>query len=245
MSASLIDNIHVKLVSKDSSILSSLTERGLAHSWTEDPGGGLSKAINAGILALPAEIKLVSWLGDDDRLSKSGTEKSLSVISCDESIVATYGICKFITELGIEFFSTTSRQEATSTLLFGPNRVPQPGSIFRREIFYELGMLDEKLGYSFDLDLFIRLTKKGTVKFVPEQVAFFRWHSDSLSSGGRIQSEKEAREVRKRYLPRHYGFVSWLWELPMYLSTKLIPNRLDRLANKKHLQIVDKPSALD
>lgn len=230
-SASSIQNIHIKIVSSSPEMFEGLERNGLAHSWTRDPGQGLAHAINIGISSLPSEITLVSWLGDDDKLERVGVERSISLLQEDSSIVATYGICKFINEQGLVFWTTPFGQEATALLSIGPNRLPQPGSIFRRSIFQEIGMLDTQLKYAFDLDFFIRLTKIGKVLFVPEQVAFFRWHSDSLSSGGRRNSEREARRVRRIHLPRHLVVLSWMWELPMLLST-VLPNRLDRLAKK-------------
>ena len=58
---------------------------------------------------------------------------------------------------------------------FGPQLLPQPGSLFDRAVFERVGGLDESLKWAFDLDLFLKLRGCGRVEFVDAPLAEFRW----------------------------------------------------------------------
>jgi GT2 family glycosyltransferase len=113
---------------------------------------------------------------------------------------------------------------------FGPQLIPQPGSLFRRDAYEKIGGLNSEFKWAFDLELLIRLSEVGRFKFLNHTLASFRWHEDSLSVGGRDGSVREASLIRKRFLPRLLKSVSELWELPMrsaikYAGTKVSSRR--------------------
>jgi len=198
---------------------------------------GLASAINEGVSSIPEDVDVITWLGDDDLLVSKGVIQSLAIIQSDTSIAATFGICNYINEFGIPFWQNKFGQQAVSKLLFGPDRIPQPGSLLRRIYFEKVHMLNSKLAYAFDLDLFIKLSKVGRVQFVPELVSMYRWHPSSLSSSGRTQSDLEAHKVRQTHLPPALKLVSWFWETPIILAGRLLPNRFDRMAK----EAIDEP----
>lgn len=184
-----------------------------------DAGKGLAAAINLGISVAPIHLQYVSWLGDDDLLEPNALSATSAVLDGEDDVVFVFGSCKYIDSRGSLIFVNRSGNYAKTLMKFGPQLIPQPGSLFRRSTFEAVGELNNNLKWAFDLDLFIKLAKVGRMKFIPQTVSSFRWHAQSLSVGGRQGSVKEASAVRRSSLSRVSRRLSPLWELPL---TRLI-----------------------
>jgi len=104
---------------------------------------------------------------------------------------------------------------AVPLLRFGPQLIPQPGSLFLRSAFNAVGGLDPNYRQAFDLDLLIKLSKIGKIKYIPVQLSSFRWHGESLSVGSRKTSVSEAKMIRQLNLPSFLRPISPLWEIPL------------------------------
>jgi GT2 family glycosyltransferase len=164
--------------------------------FVPDPGLGLPAAINIGIESLPEACKYVTWLGDDDLLTNNSLLITHQALKGDSSAVAVYGKCTYIDQSGRIFWTSTLGRFARLLLAFGPNRIPQPGSLFRRDSFASVGGLNPNLGWAFDQDLFMNLRKRGKFIYLPVELAKYRWHSDSLSAGQSERSVLESSGVR-------------------------------------------------
>jgi hypothetical protein len=198
-----------------------------------DPGQGLARAINLAIASLPETCRFVTWIGDDDSLIVENLKFSLRELREDHNIVATFGDIELIDEVGNVFTRFRTSQKAATSIFFGPNRVPQPGSILRRSAFEQIGSLDPKYKFSFDSDMFMRLSKLGTLKYIPHYVAKFRWHSGSLSAGQSANSIREASAARLQNLPRSVSRIAWVWEkLHIQLALSRNSNSFDRRLRK-------------
>ena len=177
----------------------------------DDPGTGLAAAINAGIGSLPDGVRFATWLGDDDRLTSRSLELARRALT-NQGAVASFGQCQYIDANGRSIWLNKSGRWVVPLMSVGPQLLPQPGSLFDRAVFEQIGGLDESLKWAFDLDLFLRLRRRGRLEFVNAPLAEFRWHQGSLSVGSRSGSVNEASLVRRRHLPRLLRHVSGLWE---------------------------------
>ena len=195
---------------KAKSIDANLTDK--VDSIIDDPGIGLARAINEGIRNFPAEIQSVSWLGDDDRLTTQSLSKASRTLEIESSAVFVFGQCQYIDGAGNPLWLNKSGKWTELLMLYGPQLIPQPGSLFRRSSFEQVGGLDESLKWAFDLDLFLKLRKVGKFGFLKEPLAEFRWHDGSLSVGSRQGSVDEASKVRRRHLPQGIKQASVIWE---------------------------------
>ena len=184
----------------------------LVDSIVDDPGQGLAYAINTGINGLPNTVKYATWLGDDDRLVQSSLQKVSKYLETNSDAAFVFGQCQYIDANGQRLWLNKSGKWAELLMLCGPQLIPQPGSLFRRSSFEQVGGLDESLKWAFDLDLFLKLRKVGKFGFLNEPLAEFRWHEGSLSVGSRQGSVDEASKVRRRYLPVGVRQVSVIWE---------------------------------
>lgn len=185
--------------------------RAMIDSEVDDPGTGLAAAINAGVRTLPQNVRFTTWLGDDDRLTVSSLEMARAALD-EPGVVASFGQCQYIDAMGSPIWLNKSGKWVVPLMNFGPQLLPQPGSLFDRAVFEQIGGLDESLKWAFDLDLFLKLGARGRLKFVNVPLAEFRWHEGSLSVGSRDGSVNEASLVRRRHLPAPIRVVSGLWE---------------------------------
>lgn len=190
-------------------------DRSFFDELVEDPMQGLVEAINTGVRALPKQIEYFNWLGDDDTLAPNSLRISSSPLEDDPEIVCVFGMCQYINQDGQTIYKNKSGRFAVPLLKFGPQLIPQPGALFRRESFNKVGGLDPTYKCAFDLDLLLKLKGIGKLHYTPHQLSSFRWHSDSLSVRSRRVSVREARTIRQKDLTWFFRFLSPTWEIPL------------------------------
>lgn len=226
-------NAHIVLVAPASFNSHPLLGTGLVDSLETDEGNGLAGAINKGIKSLPSTVEYVNWLGDDDLLTEGSLEITEKYLDSNPDAVMVFGACDYIDGTGAVVWTNRSGQWAVPLLRVGPDLIPQPGSLFRRSAFDSVGGLRTDLGWAFDFDLFIRLSRAGKIKYVKKTLAQFRWHPESLSVEHRKKSVAEASRVRVSHLPSLLKPVSFLWEYPVQQATLVAGKRLTSKAQSK------------
>ena len=182
---------------------------------------GLPDAINWGFQNLPDGIQYIGWVGDDDLLAAGAGKKSVKFLNQNLEYVMTFGICRYLDGKGKTIGLNRFGQLAVPLLRFGPDLIPQPGSVFRRDVFNKIGKINTNFKLAFDFELFIRLSKAGEIKALNYEVGSFRWHSDSKSVKTRRNSVMEASRVRRIHLPVLLKPISFIWEIPIALATYL------------------------
>jgi len=196
-----------------------LREAGLIDRKIDETGTSLAAAINQAFAALPADVEFIAWLGDDDLLRPDALRVTEEFLGTHPRSVAVYGRCDYIDEDDRVLWANRSGPWAAPLLRVGPDLIPQPGSLFRRSSVDQVGELRTDLGWAFDFDFFIRLSRVGRLSYLPKTLAAFRWHNDSLSVGQRADSVREASEVRRSHLPAWLRPISVLWERPVRWAT--------------------------
>ena len=224
---------HILLVAPASFNSGALKSSGLIDSVVVDPSEGLPAAINKGINELPSHVEYVNWLGDDDLLTEGSLETTAKVLENEVEAVMVFGACDYIDGKGQAIWTNSSGQWAVPLLRFGPDLIPQPGALFRRSALKQVGGLRTELGWAFDFDLFIRLSKAGKLGFINQTLAKFRWHPESLSVEHRKKSVAEASQVRVSHLPGFLRPISFIWEYPVRQATLIAGKRVSAKANSK------------
>jgi GT2 family glycosyltransferase len=205
------NHVHICVVTPDPDALRDLLKPGVVSQFVRDSRLGLAHAINEAVLQLPENITKFNWLGDDDLLTPGSID--LAADSLDRSDAPyVFGGCNYIDEIGHLLFVNKSGRWAIWLMRFGPQLIPQPGALFRRKDFAVAGGLDTQFKLAFDLDVFIRLSRVARPIFIPQTLASFRWHNESLTVGTRRQSVAEASRIRKMNLHPFVRRVSFLWE---------------------------------
>ena len=121
----------------------------------DDDGEGLAKAINKAFSLLPREVKFISWLGDDDLIEVNALNIAREKMIADSEVVAVVGICDYIGPSGEKILTNKAGSLGIKILSWGPDLIPQPGSLLRRSAFDKMGGLDPSFRMAFDLDMYI------------------------------------------------------------------------------------------
>lgn len=176
----------------------------------ERPNSSLAEKINAAFLEAPESVKYLGWLGDDDALQPGALTRASQTLDENLHAVMAFGACDYIAPGGEKIGSNKSGQWAARMLNFGPDLIPQPGALWRRDAFERVGGLSSEFDLAFDYDFFLKLKAHGELIYIPATLASFRWHPDSLSVKSRGKSVLEASRVRRK----HYkGLMRTLWPL--------------------------------
>lgn len=187
---------------------------GYGGRFVEDPRrGGLSGALNAGLAAARPGTTYFAWLGDDDLLAPGSLSATTRALAQDPGAVMAFGWCDYIDTNDQVVFRSRAGKLAAATLGFGPNLVPQPGSLMRYGAVVAVGGLDEGVRLAMDLDLFLRLRRYGRLVALPRTLASFRWHPDSATVSAETASMEESDQLRMKYMHpvagRAYRYLRW------------------------------------
>ena len=179
----------------------------------------LASKINYLLNNLPSECKYIGWLGDDDVLLPGAIQAAVGILDDNPEVVMVYGGCDYVSAEGKVLFTNRSSRFAAKLMRFGPQLIPQPGSLWRREAFELVGGLSPEFNMAFDYDLFLKLSKIGELQHVPQTLAQFRWHSGSLSVRNRTASVFEASRVRKKHYRGVMRLIWPIWEPLVMFAT--------------------------
>ena len=217
---------YIVLVGRKGFDASPYQNSGLVDLYIDELETSVPKKINQGFRALPENIEYITWLGDDDLLSPGSLSVAVSALSQPVKPVLVYGHCQYIDSEGNDVLVKRSGGWAVPLLRFGPQLIPQPSAVFRRDAFEKVGGLSDKFEFAFDFDLFLKLSKIGKTVFVDKILSSHRWHATSLTYSRRGDSVKEASAVRTSNLSPLLRVSSFLWEIPIMLITYLAGNIL-------------------
>ncbi len=192
-----------------------------------DPGRGMSAAMNVGRQVATTETATI-WLGDDDAYEPGGLATLFHLLTNTPDAVVAYGGCRYVDDSGDTLWTSRVGSLASRMIGIGPNLIPHPAAMIRLDALESVGGYDESLRLAMDLDVFVKLKTKGRFVSTTDPVAVFGWHQDSLTVAGRVESEKEARLVKRRHLPSVLRPVSWLWEWPVAWASRIAAHTLNR-----------------
>ena len=195
-----------------------------------DPGRGMSAAINAGLAARRGETFYI-WLGDDDYYQPGGLAALHRLHETHPDALVAYGACNYVDDAGETIWVSRAGGLARTLLGVGPNLIPHPAAMMRLDALEAVGGYDDNLRLVMDLDVLLKLKKKGLFVHTTEVVSAFGWHDDSLTVADRRASGREARMVKRRHLPPWIRLIEPLWEYPVDLASRLAARRLNRRRN--------------
>lgn len=200
----------------------------------EPASGGLGHKLGELLNYAAARSDFLAWLGDDDLLTRDSLQAAASVLLADGDVSMVYGGCDYIDASGRVLFTNSSGSWAGKILRFGPQLIPQPGSLIRSKSFIAAGGLADEFNLAFDFDLFLRLQKQGRLVFMNKTLSQFRWHPNSLSVKRRLTSVLEASKVRRKYYRGLTKLAWWIWEpfviFATWLTGKLVSQKARHLS---------------
>lgn len=195
----------------------------------DDPRRGISAAINRGMAARTTET-YYAWIGDDDLIRSGGLAKLYALIDKRPDAVVAFGGCDYIDPEGRTITVSNAGRLALILLSWGPDLVPNPGTLVRLDALEAIGGFDETIKYALDLDAFLKLRSHGKFIWTRESVSAFRWHPDSLTVANRLPSSRESEAVKRRHLPAALRPISPLWAYPIRWASAIAASRVSARA---------------
>ncbi len=183
--------------------------------WVSAKDKGQAEAIYRGFEKSTSDI--IGWVNSDDMLMPKalfGFGKYF-VDHPDTELVAGGGVT--IDEKtrikpskwgDIDFYYLDNRISFLRILIMKGFDFLQPASLWKRDAFFAVGGFDRSLNFCFDLDLYLRLTKRKSGRAIRQPVAAFRTHLATKTS--RLQHVR--LEELEQLLNRHglMNYPGWI-----------------------------------
>ncbi|MBT8550356.1 glycosyltransferase [Polynucleobacter paneuropaeus] len=175
---------------------------------------GAASAINAGFKLSQNEV--IGWLNSDDLYAHSAIIRALKLFESDPNLKVVYGLGRHIDAAGNDLGAYPTLPPSSSIKKFADGSfICQPTVFFRREVFDEVGLLDESLKTAFDLDLWLRIFKryrKNQIGFINRVQAYSRLHDQCLTKRFRQTVALESMQV----IAKHLGSAPGHWILTYF-----------------------------
>ena len=168
--------------------------------WISEPDRGQSDAVNKGVRMARGE--LVAWINSDDYYaSPRAIAQLVAEFDADPRVDIAYGDGLRVDADGAPLGPFHSRPitRVAEIVTHAGSCVLQPSLMFRRQLFLDVGALDESLHYTMDYELWIRMFAAArATRYLPEVIAFARYHSDAKSIAAMGKQIREAYAVKRR-----------------------------------------------
>jgi glycosyltransferase involved in cell wall biosynthesis len=170
--------------------------------YVSDRDAGQVDAISKGFARATGEV--VAWLNSDDLYLPGALEEVTRALG-QPGARWCFGQCRIIDESdaeirrGIAWYKNRLSRRYSLRRLLTTDFIPQPATFFRRDLLEEAGPLDPSFHYAMDYDLWLRFARLAAPVFIPRDLASFRWHGASKSSGGYRAAAWEAFEAARRH----------------------------------------------
>lgn len=174
--------------------------------WISEPDHGQSDALNKAIRRSRGEI--IAWINADDYYEPGAFAVAARELRRDTGVYVILGRIHVVEPSGCIIRTTRPEFRGHEQLLDIWSRehgLSQQGLLFRREVLERVGLLDPRLHYAMDYDLWLRITKHFSIKVVDEVLASFVLHPESKTGTSRYLSG--FREEQERVSRRYWGPV--------------------------------------
>lgn len=176
--------------------------------WISEPDHGQSHAINKGFGMAKGE--LVAWLNSDDIFLPHAVRYAVEAFERKPEMGAVYGEGYLIDRGGAVKCRFPHTQPMNLwKLVHVSDFILQQTVFFRKEIFSQIGYINEALHYTMDWDILIRIAMRYEIGYINEDMAALREYQEAKSSSG---GRKRAREIGAM-LRSHTG----MWMPPGYV----------------------------
>jgi glycosyltransferase involved in cell wall biosynthesis len=174
--------------------------RGLgdAVTWVSEPDRGQAHAINKGFEM--ADGQILAWINCDDRYTPGAldfvqwrfAETPASAFLFGDAIGADlrgreYGLRAHVRACGLDDLVTLG------------DPIVQPAAFWTRELWSDVGELDEDLHYAFDYEYWMRVAAICELDYVPVCLAIESLHGQAKSSNGDLVRMREIEAVARRH----------------------------------------------
>lgn len=181
----------------------------------DDPGRGLAAAVNAGWAAAEPRHRYVTWLSPDDELLPGALRLAVQALEARPRAVLAYGDCRYVGADG-EYLLTLHDGALTRSRLAWFGGAPAPSAtLLRRSEVEAVSGLDETLTDAADLDLFLRLRRRGPVIATGRTHAVFHRTGRGPDAAQLRRLRAEVARIRTTELPSALRGAGRWWNGPL------------------------------
>lgn len=146
--------------------------------WVSEPDKGPADAINKGWQKTSGEI--IAYLNSDDLYLPRALADIAEAFHQNPNTKAICG-----NELKIDregFVLAESNQKDVSRLsLLNLNFISQPSTFIKKTLLDSIGGINLSIKYTFDFELWLRVTRSSSIKSIPNLLSVTRWHNDTIT----------------------------------------------------------------
>ena len=142
--------------------------------WVSEPDAGQTDAINRGFARSRGEI--LAWLNSDDTWMPEAVASAVQAFMQEPGLGLIYGDANYIDEQHRVIGKFPAARTDYRRLRQGYVHVPQQATFFRADLWRSVGPLDASLQFAMDYDLWLRITRRAPVKYIPQTWGNFRLH---------------------------------------------------------------------
>jgi len=148
--------------------------------WVSEKDAGQTDAINKGFARASGGI--LAWLNSDDTYEPGALRAAVDFLQANPAIGMVYGDAQYINELGQVIGRFPAAQTDYQRLRRGYVHIPQQASFWRAGLWSLVAPLDASFYFAMDYDLWVRMARISTLKYLPGHVwANFRLHGSGKS----------------------------------------------------------------
>ena len=173
--------------------------------YVSAPDAGAADAINMGFTRSRGPI--LAWLNADDEYRPTAVSSAVRKLAEHPEAAGVYGEGMWVDDHGRNIGRYPLMSPYQPRMLEKECGICQPATFLRREAVESVGGLDPALQFSFDYDLWIRISRHDRFVAIPEHMALSRMHRSSKTLGRRRMMFQENIAI----LLGHYGYVPVNW----------------------------------
>lgn len=170
--------------------------------WQSRKDAGQAAAINKGMRIANGDI--IGYINSDDYYEAGTFAAVAAYFQKHPDVMWVTGDCRIVNEKGreiqrwVRMYKKLLRLLPLSVILLLANPIAQPSTFWRKKAFEEIGLLDRRLGYTFDYDYWLRLLRRYPPGILPDTLSSFRIHPSSKGGSDYVrQFDEEARVIRR------------------------------------------------
>lgn len=186
-------------------ILQQYSQLGERFRFVSEPDRGQSHAINKGLAMARGEI--IGWLNSDDTYLPGAIRKAVHTLQQHPDWAMVHGKGYIINDRG-HVIRPYQVEPVDYKRLYSGCPVCQPTAFIRKQVFQQVGGVEEELQFCMDYDLWIRISKHYHIGLIDDFLANFRLYETS-KSGSKWKSVGVPEVLRT--VSKHYGSVSNNW----------------------------------
>jgi glycosyltransferase involved in cell wall biosynthesis len=166
--------------------------------WVSERDNGQVDAINRGFARATGDI--VAWLNSDDTYEPGTFMAIKDVFHARPGPRLVYGEGWYIDECSTRLRPCSFvRSTFSPNYLYNRDPILQQATFWTRDLWEEVGPLNESLNWVFDWDWFIRAYKKTKFHYIPRFLANYRVHSQAKTRTSDINRRREHAWITKTY----------------------------------------------